>query len=123
MNSKLDQYAVNVDVELFDLIALVQTDKHKHKKDVLKRVSKFLLETDQISGCLLVVTMNPDLLCDLVNYKWAIVPRIARFTRTHSIPKVYKMLAVRYADDLRRLEVRVGADSYASLVRSFTGGH
>ena|ERR1035437_3858406 len=121
MNTTLDQFAVKVDVELFDLIALVQTNKHKHKKDVLKRVAKFLLETDQISGCLLVVAMDSDLLSDLVDYKWAIVPRIARFTRTHSIPKVYKMLAVRYADDLRLLEIRIGAARYASLIEQLKG--
>ena len=121
MNTTLDQYAGKVDVELFDLIALTQTNKHKRKKNVLKRVAKFLLETDQISGCLLVATMDGDLLSDLVDYKWAIVPRIARFTRTHSIPNVYKMLAVRYADDLRRLEIRIDAVDYANLVSKFKG--
>jgi hypothetical protein len=115
----MNEYAVKVDTELFDLIPLTYKHAHRLDRKFNNRVAKFILNTDHISGCLLVVAMSSDFIFKLVETNWAIVPYIVKFTKTHSIPKVYKMLAVRYSDELRRLELRLPTQEYASIVRSF----
>jgi hypothetical protein len=119
--STLNEYAAKLDVELFDLIALTHKPQHRKKKILLKRLNKFIISADHISACMLVVAMPGKVLSDLVEYKWDIVPYVVRFTKTHSIPKVHDMLAVRYSDDLHRLKLRVGSEKYVDLVRSFKG--
>jgi hypothetical protein len=119
--STLNEYAAKLDVELFDLIALTHKPQHRKKKILLKRLHKFLFSADHISACMLVVVMPGKVLSDLVDYNFDIVPHIVKFTKTHSIPKVHKMLAVRYADDLRRLELRVGSEKYDEIVYHFKG--
>jgi sulfur relay (sulfurtransferase) DsrC/TusE family protein len=113
----MNEYAVKVDTELFDLIALSHKYKGQgYRKAFTTRVAKFIVNTDHISSCLLVVVMPAELVSKLVETNWEIVPYIVKFTKTHSIPKVYKMLAARYGDELRRLELRMDAMQYAQIV-------
>lgn len=119
--SGLDQDAVTIDVELFDLIALCHKSRHKDKKGLLKRLKKFVMTTDLISGCLLIVAMPCEVLSDLVEYSYDIVPHVVRFTKTHTIPSVHRMLGVRYERDFNRLKLRVSAEKYDAMMHFFKG--
>ena len=117
----MNEYAVKVDTELFDLIALSYKYRGRsYRKDFTTRVAKFIVNTDHISACLLVAVAPCQLISKLVETNWEIVPYIVKFTKTHSIPKVYDMLAARYRDDLRRLELRMDSQEYAWVVEKFT---
>jgi hypothetical protein len=119
--STMNEYAVKVDTKLFELIALSYKYKGQgYRKAFTTRVAKFIVNTDHISACLLVVVMPPSLCSKLVETNWEIVPYIVKFTKTHSIPKVYDMLAARYRDELRRLELRMDPQEYAFVVERFS---
>jgi len=115
--SKLNAYGVAVDVELFDLIELSYKYK-SYSKQFIKRVTKFILNTDHISGCLLIQATTINLVSKLAEND-ALLTYVVKFIKVHSVPKIDKMLAARYGDELRRLELRIPAVDYANVVRLF----
>lgn len=115
--SKLNAYGVAVDVELFELIELSYKTK-RYSKEFIKRVTKFILNTDHISGCLLIQATTIDLVCKLADND-ALLTYVVKFIKVHSVSKIDKMLGARYGDELRRLELRLPAAVYANLVRLF----
>jgi hypothetical protein len=118
----MNEYAVKVDTELFELIALSHKYKGQgYRKAFTTRMAKFIVNTDHISACLLVVAMLAELVSKLVETNREIVPYIVKFTKTHSIPKVYDMLAARYGEDTEAcLELRMDPQSYAWVVETFS---
>jgi hypothetical protein len=116
---KLD-YAVTIDVELFELIALTYTSQ-TYKPSFVNRVNKFLLSTDGITGCLLAAAMTPELIHKVVKND-KVLSHLGTFIHVHSPSKVYAMLGVRYKEDLRRLELRMDPRAYAGLIEAFKRG-
>ena len=118
--SNLNAYGVAVDVELFDLIELSYKYK-SYSRQFIKRVTDFVLKNDHISGCFLITVMPYQLCSKLVDYDKndVFLTYVVKFIKVHSVPKIMKMLEARYGDELRRVELRVSAEAYANILRSF----
>ncbi|MGH7974869.1 MAG: hypothetical protein ACREBR_05040 [bacterium] len=113
--------ATDTNIELFTLLA--EDDKlgdRKRSKTLVKRVREFIMTRDDITVCMLIYSMTPDLLTEIAEFDDVLKCVVPEFLKVHTVKNVVKMLKARYTETLPALKGILSEQSFRNLESGFT---